>query len=134
MNRLVLYGASLGSAMTTKLSSKMAAAGSPGRQVAAVVLVGAMSSALSVFCDPRARLLYSCWDQLDNESTVGALQNVPVLLMQGEQDRTTTVEAAVRLMDRMVEGDCQDSSCSSLCASDALCSIIVGCASEFLVY
>ena len=107
VNRLVLYGASLGSAMTTKLSSKMAAAGTPGRRVAAVVLVGAMSSALGVFCDPRARVLYSCWDQLDNESTVGALQNVPVLLMQGEQDRTTTVEAAVRLMDRMVEGTCR---------------------------
>ena len=92
---IVLYGSSLGTAFTVDFASSLE------EPVAAVVLAGAMASAIRTVCsDVCAARSLCCLDLFTSVDKVANIR-VPVLLMQGTKDKVTPLSNAATLMDVM---------------------------------
>ena len=102
MNRIVLWGSSLGSTLAVDLAASM---GKAAEQPAAVVLAGAINSATSSLCTSGASSMMCCADQLRSSAKAAMINpSVPVFVMSGSEDRVTPLQPAIDLVDIMLEG------------------------------
>ena len=95
-SQIVLLGSSLGTAFTIDLAASLP----DDRQPGAVVLLGAMSSAINTSCSPFAARCLCCIDKLQSMDKVHRIK-APVLMVHGLCDSTCPFTEAHHLMKQM---------------------------------